>query len=243
MAHIINEVSRTFSEYLLIPRLTTKDCTPNNINLRTPLTKFKKGETATLNLNIPLVSAIMQSVSDDNMAIALARNGGLSFVYGSQSIDNQAEMIRCVKKYKAGFVVSDANLGPNSTLEDAINLKQRKGFSTIGITEDGTPNGKLLGLVTSRDFRPGRCDKNSKIIDIMTPFSKLVVGQFGISLEEANNIIWEKKVNALPIVDTAQKLKYFVFLKDYDNHYENPNELVDSEKRILVGAEIGRAHV
>lgn len=238
MARIIDEISRTFNEYLLIPGLTTKDCTPNNVDLKTPLVKFKKGETSAINLNVPFVSAIMQSVSDSNMAIALAKNGGLSFIYGSQSIEDQAEMVRKVKKYKAGFVVSDANLTPDATLKDVLELKQKTGYGTIGVTEDGTSNGKLLGLVTSRDYRTSRVPMDCKVKEFMTPFSKLVVAKYGIGLDEANDIIWDNKINALPIIDDNQCLKYFVFRKDYDNHKSNPLELLDSHKRLLVGAGI-----
>ena len=238
MAHIIEDISRTFNEYLLIPGLTTRDCNPDAVSLRTPLVKFRKGETPKISLNIPFVSAIMQSVSDSNMAIALAKNGGLSFIFGSQSIDSQAEMVRKVKKHKAGFVVSDANLTPEHTLRDVIEIKERTGFSTIGITHDGTPIAKLLGIVTSRDYRPSRTPLDTKIKDIMTPFEKLVVGKEGINLDEANDIIWDNKVNALPIIDDEQRLKYFVFRKDYDNHKDNPNELLDEHKRLLVGAGI-----
>jgi len=238
MAHIISEISRTFNEYLLVPGLTTKECTPDRIDLKTPLVKFAKGSQPAIELNIPFVSAIMQSVSDSNMAIALARNGGLSFIFGSQSIESQAEMVMKVKKFKAGFVVSDANLKPDQTLRDVIELKSRKGFSTIGITHDGTSRGKLLGIVTSRDYRPTRDDMNIKIQDFMTPFSKLVTGKYGISLEEANDIIWDNKINTLPIIDENQYLRYFVFRKDYENHQENPYELHDANKRLLVGAGI-----
>ncbi len=238
MAHIINDISRTFNEYLLIPGLTTKDCIPDNVNLKTPLVKYSKEKNAEIVLNTPFVSAIMQSVSDSNMAIALARNGGLSFIFGSQSIEDQAEMVKKVKKFKAGFVVSDANLKPEETLRDVIDIKNRTGFSTIGITHDGTSDGKLLGMVTSRDYRPSRDSLDNKIKDFMTPFSKLITGSYGISLEEANNIIWENKINTLPIIDDKQCLKYFVFRKDYDNHIDNPNELLDANKRLLVGAGI-----
>ncbi len=238
MAQIANDISRTFNEYLLIPGLTTKSCTPDKISLKTPLTKFAKGFKSDLSLNIPFVSAIMQSVSDDKMAIALARNGGLSFIFGSQSINDQADMVRRVKKYKAGFVVSDANLTPEHTLQDVIELKQANGFSTIGITDDGSSNGVLLGLVTSRDYRPGVDSPEKKIKEFMTPFSKLITGKYGISLDEANNIIWDNKINALPIIDKQQRLKYFVFRKDYENHKNNPHELLDTHKRLVVGAGI-----
>lgn len=238
MAQIIDEISRTFNEYLLVPGLTRKEHTPDKVSLKTPITKFKKGEEAAIQLNIPFVSAIMQSVSDSGLGIALARNGGLSFIFGSQTIEEQAGMVKKVKKFKAGFVVSDANLRPDQTLKDVLDLKEKTGFSTIGITDNGTSKGKLLGMVTSRDYRSNKDSLDKKIEDFMTPFSKLVVGKLGISLDEANDIIWDNKVNTLPIIDENQCLKYFVFRKDYDNHRENPAELLDSQKRLLVGAGI-----
>jgi IMP dehydrogenase len=238
MAHIINDISRTFNEYLLIPGLTTKECTPDKVSLKTPLVKFRKGQTSDIELNIPFVSAIMQSVSDSKMAIALAKNGGLSFIFGSQTIEEQAEMVLKVKRFKAGFVVSNANLTPEHTLRDIIELKEKTGFSTVGITDDGSSNGKLLGIVTGRDYRPNRDALDTKVKDFMTPFSKLITGQLGISLNEANDIIWDHKLNSLPIIDENQRLKYFVFRKDYDNHKENPNELLDVNKSLIVGAGI-----
>lgn len=238
MAKYSNEVSRTFSEYLLIPGLTSKKCNPSNVSLQTPLVSFRKGEQPAVKLNIPFVSAIMQSVSDHNLAIALARNGGLSFIFGSQPIDNQAEMIRRVKKFKAGFVISDSNLTPDHTLKDVLELRDKTGHSTLGITKDGSPNGKLLGIVTSRDYRTGRDPLDMKIKDFMTPFDKLITGKLGISLNEANDIIWDHKLNTLPIIDDNQNLNFFVFRKDYESHKEYPNELSDGNKKLLVGAGI-----
>jgi IMP dehydrogenase len=238
MAQINEEISRTFSEYLLIPGLTTAEAIPSKVNLQTPLVKYKKGEEPQILLNIPFVSAIMQAVSDDKMAIELARNGGLSFIYGSQSIENQAEMVRKVKKFKAGFVVSDANLTPEHTLQDVIDLKAKTGYSTIGITHDGTSHGKLLGMVTGRDYRPSRDSRDKKVEEFMTPFNKLITGKFGISIHEANDIIWDHKLNALPIIDENEHLRYFVFRKDYDNHKQNPHELSDDNQKLLVGAGI-----
>ncbi len=238
MAHYINEVSRTFSEYLLIPDLTKKNCIPHNVLLKTPIAKFKKGEKSVIELNIPFVSAIMQSVSDHNLAIALARNGGLSFVFGSQSIESQVDMVKKVKKYKAGFVISDANLKPDNTLEDVVRIKARTGHSTIGITQDGTSNGKLLGIVTSRDYRVDTDNMNKKISEFMTPFASLIFGKLGVTLSQANDIIWDHKLNTLPIIDDNQNLQYFVFRKDYDDHKENPYEVLDPNKKLLVGAGI-----
>ncbi|MDR2497278.1 MAG: IMP dehydrogenase [Tannerellaceae bacterium] len=238
MANLIDNVSRTFGEYLLIPGLTTKLCVPANISLRTPLIKYGKGKIADIRLNIPFVSAIMQSVSGPELAIELARNGGLSFIYASQPVESQAEMVRKVKKFKAGFVVSDSNLTPEHRLADVLSLIARTGHSTIGVTDDGSPNGRLLGIVTSRDFRSDKDDRYTKVKDFMTPFDKLIYGKAGISLTEANQMIWKHKLNTLPIVDDEQRLLYFVFRKDYDSHRENPYELSGNDKTLLVGAGI-----
>jgi IMP dehydrogenase len=238
MAIIINEPSRTFGEYLLLPNLTTKDCIVENVDLSTPICRFKKGEEPELKLNIPFSSAIMQSVSDNNMAIALAKNGGISFIYCSQSIESEAEMVRKVKKYKAGFVISDSNLTPENTLQDVLELKQRTGHSTMAITDDGTSDGKLLGIVTSRDYRITRDTLDKKVKEFMTPWESLIVGHEGITLPEANDIIWQNKLNALPIVDENANLVYMVFRKDYSEDKENPRSLLDSQKRYVVGAGI-----
>ena len=238
MAHIFNEPSHTFNEYLLIPGYSSEECQPQNVSLKTPLVKFKKGEEPALSLNIPLVSAVMQAVSDDGMAVALAREGGCSFIYGSQTIESQAAMVRRVKNYKAGFVASDSNLSANDTLADVLALKEKTGHSTMAVTEDGTANGRLVGLVTGRDYRVSRMDENEKVVDFMTPFDKLVCGHKDITLKEANDIIWENKLNALPIIDDDNRLLYFVFRKDYESRKSNPNELLDESKRYVVGAGI-----
>ncbi len=238
MAKYSQEPSRTFSEYLLIPGYTSEKCIPANVSLQTPLVKFKKGEAPKITLNIPLVSAIMQSVSDDKMAIALAKEGGISFIYGSQSPENEANMVRRVKAYKAGFVVSDSNLTPDDTLKDVLDLVERNGHNTIAVTSDGTSNGKLLGMVTSRDYRVSRMSLDDKVSSFMTPREKLVVAPSTVSLSEANDIIWDNKLNTLPIVDEEDRLLYFVFRKDYEQHKENPLEVLDGEKRYLVGAGI-----
>ena len=238
MAIYYNEPSRTFNEYLLIPGYTGEDCIPANVDLRTPLVKYKKGEEPAITLNIPMISAIMQSVSNDTLAIALAKEGGMSFIFGSQSIEDQAAMVARVKNYKSGFVVSASNVTPDHTLADILNLKARNGFSTVAVTEDGSPNGKLLGLVTSRDYRVSRMSTDVKVSEFMTPLEKLVTAPAGTTLKEANDIIWDHKLNALPIVDNAGCLMYFVFRKDYASHKENPNEMLDAQKRYMVGAGI-----
>ena len=238
MAKFINEPSHTFNEYLLIPGYSSSECVPANVSLKTPLVKFKKGETPAITMNIPMVSAIMQSVSGDKLAVALATEGGVAFIYGSQSIEDEAAMVRRAKNYKAGFVKSDSNLSPNATMADCVALKEATGHSTIAITEDGTAEGKLVGIVTSRDYRVSRMDPATKVTEFMTPFDKLIWAKEGTTLKEANDIIWDHKLNSLPIIDDEGRLCYFVFRKDYDTHKQNPNELLDSSKRYVVGAGI-----
>ena len=238
MAIYFNEPSRTFSEYLLIPGYTSEDCIPDKVSLRTPLVKFKKGEEPALSLNVPFASAIMQSVSNDTMAIALAKEGGISFIYGSQSIEDEAAMVARVKSYKAGFVPSASNLTPDATLRDVLELKERKGYSTMAVTSDGSANGRLLGIVSSRDYRVSRMELSTPVAGFMTPLEKLVTAPEGTSLKEANDIIWDHKLNSLPIVDAEGRLLYFVFRKDYAEHKNNPNEILDEHKRYIVGAGI-----
>ena len=238
MATYYSEPSRTFSEYLLIPGYTTEDCVPGNVSLKTPLVRYKRGEEPAVSLNIPMTSAIMQSVSNDTLAIALAREGGLSFIYGSQSVEDEAAMVARVKNYKSGFVVSASNVTPEQTLADILALKRKNGYSTVAVTADGSATGKLLGLVTSRDYRVSRMTGREKVASFMTPVEKLVTAPEGTSLKEANDIIWEHKLNGLPIVNADGKLCYIVFRKDYASHKENPLEMLDAQKRYLVGAGI-----
>lgn len=236
MAFYFDTPSRTFSEYLLVPGYSSAECIPANVSLVTPVIKFKKGEEPALKMNIPLVSAVMQSVSDDNMAVALAKEGGISFIYGSQTIENQAAMVAKVKSHKAGFVISDSNLTPDHTLADILDLKKKTGHSTVAITDDGTAKGKLLGIVASRDYRVSRMSRDTKVRDFMTPIEKIVYADKNVTLKEANNIIWDNKLNSLPVLDEDGKLVYMVFRKDYDSHKENPLELHDAKKRYVVGA-------
>ncbi len=239
MAFYYSEPSHTFSEYLLIPGYTSEDCIPDRVSLKTPLVKYRKGvEEPAISLNIPMTSAVMQSVSNDTMGVALAKEGGISFIFGSQSIESQAAMVAKVKGYKAGFVPSASNLTPDATLADVLALKREKGFSTMAITDDGTANGHLLGLVTSRDYRVSRMGPETKVTDFMTPMERLITAPASTTLSQANDIIWEHKLNSLPIVDDEGRLLYFVFRKDYSSHKENPLELLDAKKRYLVGAGI-----
>ena len=238
MATFISEPSRTFNEYLLIPGYSSAECIPANVNLQSPLVKYRRGEEPSIRLNIPLVSAIMQAVSDDRMAVALATQGGVSFIYGSQSIADEAAMVKRAKDYKAGFVRSDSNVSPEDTLADVIEMTRRTGHSTIAVTADGTQDGKLVGIVTSRDYRVSRMGPETKVNTFMTPLEKLICAPEGTTLKEANDIIWDHKLNSLPILDKDGRLCYFVFRKDYDSHKQNTNELLDAHKRYVVGAGI-----
>ncbi|MCR5481847.1 MAG: IMP dehydrogenase [Clostridia bacterium] len=236
MAEFYKEPSRTFNEYLLVPGYSSKECRVENVSLKTPVVKFRKGEEPAITMNIPLVSAIMQSVSDDKLAIALAKEGGLSFIYASQPIESQAQMVKNVKTHKAGFVKSDSNIRPDQTLGDVLELKRKSGHSTVAVTEDGTSAGRIVGLVTSRDYRLSRMSLDTKVSEFMTPFESLICAQEGISLSEANDMLWDHKLNALPVIDSNRRLTYFVFRKDYDSHKRNPNELLDVGKSYMVGA-------
>ncbi|MCI6098015.1 MAG: IMP dehydrogenase, partial [Selenomonadaceae bacterium] len=238
MAFYFSEPSHTFGEYLLVPGYSSDQCIPANVSLKTPLVKFKKGEEPKISMNIPMTSAIMQSVSDDRMAVALAREGGVSFIYGSQTIEEEAAMVARAKNFKSGFVDSDSNITPDTTIAEILALKEKTGHSTMAVTEDGTPTGKLLGIVTSRDYRVTRMSLDTPAREFMTPFEKLVYASADTTLSEANDIIWDNKLNMLPLIDDNQRLRYMVFRKDYTDNKENELELFDEKKRYIVGAGI-----
>lgn len=238
MAKILEDISRTFNEFLLLPNLTTEECIPDNVSLKTPLVKFKKGEEPKYSANVPMVSAIMQSVSGEEMGIALAREGGVAFIYGAQTIESQAKMVHRVKKHKAGFVISDSNVKTGTTLREVLALVEETGHSTVIITDDGTANGKFVGLVTDKDYRITRDNQDEAIDKFMTKAEDVICAQEGISLSEANDIIWEKKISCLPILTKVGKVKYLVFRRDYEERKNNPNSLLDENKRYIVGAGI-----
>jgi len=238
MAFFYEQESRTFNEFLLVPGYSGVECVSGNVSLKTALVKYQSNDEPSLYMNIPLVSAIMQSVSDDTMAIALAKEGGISFIFGSQSVEAQAEMVGRVKQYKAGFVPSTSNVRPDQTLADILALKEKTGHSTVSVTEDGTSASKFVGLVTGKDYRTSRMALDTRISEFMTPFEKLICTEDGTSISQCNDILWEHKLNALPVVDKNGRLVSFVFRKDYVMHKDNPLELLDAKKRYIVGAGI-----
>jgi len=238
MAEIIEEVSRTFSEYLLIPRLTRAEHQVKNVSLRAPVARFKAGGEPAFSLNIPFVSASMQSVSGPDMAIALARLGGLAFIYCSQSVGAQAEMVAKVKSHKAGFVASDSNLRPGSTLREAVALRKKTGHSTMPVTRDGSGTGEFLGILTDKDYWEFEDDLSRPVSEFMTPMEHVVLARVGTTLHEANMLLRKSKKECLPVLDSAGNLHSLVFKKDYVDHMNNPDELLDRQKSFAVGAGI-----
>jgi IMP dehydrogenase len=236
MAKILDEVSRTFSEYLLIPRLTDKNHLSKNTSLITPVGKCKKGEASRFSLNIPFVSSSMQAVSGSEMAIALSRLGGLAFIYCSQTIELQTVMVQKVKTHKAGFVPSDSNVRPDTRLAEAVAIRKRTGHSTMPVTLDGGRNGMFLGILTDKDFWEFEDDLGRPVAEFMTPKENVVFGTLGITLHEANRLLRKHKKECLPILDNDGNLHSLVFKKDYIDHMNNPDELLDARKRLAVGA-------
>ena len=238
MAKILEEVSRTFSEFLIIPGLTAKKHVPANVDLRAPVARFKRKSASSFMLNTPFVSASMQAVSGAELAIALARKGGLAFIYCSQPIESQAEMVSRVKQHKAGFVPSDSNLRPDNTLAEAVALSKKTGHSTMPVTHDGTKNGVFLGILTDKDFWELDDDLNAPVSKFMTAKENVVYGRVGISLHDANRMLRQRKKECLPVLDKEGRLQFLVFKKDYMDHINNPYELLDEKKRLAVGCGI-----
>ena len=236
MAKILDDLSRTFSEYLLIPRLTKRENVPRNVSLAAPVSRFKKGEATRLSVNIPVVSASMQAVSGTDMGVALARQGGVAFVFCSQSIEAQATMIAKIKSHKAGFVRSDSNVKPDASLQELLDVMKKTGHSTVPVTEDGTSNGKFMGILTDKDFWEFEDDLTSKVQGYMTPKEKVIHGKVGITLKEANHLLYKHKKEALPILEADGRLNSLVFKKDYVDHINNPLELLDPRKRLVAAA-------
>ncbi len=236
MARILTDLSRTFAEYLLVPRLTQRHHIPRNVDLSVPMARFKRGETSRMRMNIPVVSASMQSVSGSEMAIALARQGGLAFTFCSQTIERQANMIAKAKAHKAGFVHSDSNVKPSATLRELLVIMRRTGHSTVAVTEDGTNKGRFLGIITDKDFWEYEDNLDAPVAAHMTALEKVIFGRVGLTLTEANRLLHKHKKECLPILDVAGRLDSLVFKKDYVDHINNPLELLDTRKRLAVAA-------
>lgn len=236
MAKVLDDISRTFHEFLLVPGLTKKEHIPKNVSLKAPIQRYTKKSGPKISLNTPFVSAAMQSVTGPELSIALSRKGGAGFIFCSQSIEEQTSMVRRVKEHKAGFVKSDSNLPPTASLQEAVTLREKTGHSTIAITEGGKRNSKLLGILTSKDFWQFKDDLSAPVSNFFTPLDRLVYAKEGVTLQEATEILWKHKKECLPIVDASGNLSFLVFRRDYFDHKSNPDELTDERKRLFVGA-------
>lgn len=236
MARIVDGVSRTFNEFLLLPNRTRKDCSPSAVDLRAPLVRQTAGEASPIELRTPFTSAIMQAVSSPELAVALARDGGLGFLHHNRPVEDQVTDVRAVKNFKAGFVVSDTNVRPTDTLGYLRDLMRRTGHSTAAVTHDGSRSGRLLGLVTSRDFHPQRHDPGDLVSSRMVPIDNVPHARADITLSQANARLWDGRLDCLPILDEAGNLQHLVFRSDYTDNKRFPTQLVDDNKRLRVGA-------
>jgi IMP dehydrogenase len=219
-------------EFRLLPRLTSTENTLENISLRTPLVGSPDPGDG-LFINIPIVSAAMQSVSGVQMGIELARRGGVAFIYCSQPIESQARMIARIKNYKAGFV-EPKTAPPDMPIRDLHRLRMETGYSTFPVV-DGT--GVLLGLITRNDYDVGR-HGDLLARDRMIPRERLEVGVDIGELKMANELLMESHQAVLPIVNGDDRLLALVFRKDIKEHLANPLEVVDRKKRLLAVAAI-----
>jgi IMP dehydrogenase len=233
---ILDETSRTLNEYLLVPNLTTEECTPANVDLGAPLVRHKLGAEPAIRIAVPLTSAIMQAVSSPRMAIALAQCGGITFIHHNQSVAGQAEMVSSVKRHKAGFRYSDINIKPTATLGEVAQLLQAAERDIAVVTDDGSPKGLFLGLISTHDFHPKRHRLEDSVESRMRVARNLVTASPSISLPEANTLIWDNRLDLLPIVGESGRLESIVLRRDYELHKTFQNETIDDEKRFRVGA-------
>ncbi len=220
------QIGLTYRDFLVLPGYI--DFNPSDVNLESKVSR-------NITIKRPLISSPMDTVTESAMAIALALQGGLGIIHYNNSITEQVNFVRKVKRYENGFITDPIILGPENTIEDLDDIKDKFGFSGIPITEDGSFNGKLIGIVTNRDvdFEPNR---TVKLGSVMT--TNLVTAPVGISLKEANNILRVKKVGKLPIIDSEGKLVALVSRSDLKKNKEFPDSSKDHSKRLLVGAAV-----
>ncbi len=229
MGTIIGE-GITFDDVLLVPQYS--EVTPNMINLQTQLTKKIK-------LNIPMMSAAMDTVTEHRMAIAMARQGGIGIIHKNMSIEAQAEEVDKVKRSENGVITDPFNLGPDNTLKDADELMGKFRISGVPITENGEKNGKLIGIITNRDLKFEE-DFSQKISDVMTTVEDgLITAKVGITLEEAKKILAKARKEKLPIVDDDFHLRGLITIKDIEKQIKYPLSAKDDQGRLLCGAGVG----
>ena len=214
----------TFDDVLLIPQASS--VLPNEVSLKTKLTKK-------LELNVPVLSAAMDTVTESQLAIAMAREGGIGFIHKNMTIERQAEEVSKVKRYESGMITNPITLGANATLEEALELMRNYKISGLPVV-DG--EGNLKGIITNRDLKY-REDLSLKVEEIMTK-ENLVTAYVGTTLDEAKNILLEHRIEKLPIVE-GSKLRGLITIKDIDNIINYPNAAKDSQGRLRVGAAVG----
>ena len=224
MGTIIGE-GITFDDVLLVPQYS--EVTPNMINLSTQLTKNIK-------LNIPLMSAGMDTVTEHRMAIAMARQGGIGIIHKNMSVEQQAEEVDKVKRSENGVITDPFYLHPDNTLEDANNLMGKFRISGVPITDD---DGKLVGIITNRDLKFEE-DYKRPIKECMTS-ENLITAPVGITLDEAKKILGKARKEKLPIVDSEFKLKGLITIKDIEKQIKYPLSAHDAQGRLLCGAAVG----
>ncbi|MGW5679850.1 IMP dehydrogenase [Streptomyces sp. NPDC003860] len=234
---ILEETSRTLNEFLLLPGLTTKDCTPQNVDLTTSLVRHRVGGLSPLRVATPLVSAIMEAVSSPRLAVALAEMGGLSIVHQNQSIASQAGQVRQVKQQKAGFRTSEVTVKPTTTLGEVAQLLTEVDQGLAVVTDDGDPAGAFLGVIGLEDFHIRRHGPDEAVTARMRRREELRTAPASITLSEANGLIWDERLDVLPVVD-GDRLVSLVLKADYQAHKTFQHASIDAQKRFRVGAGI-----
>ncbi|MDI6721550.1 MAG: IMP dehydrogenase [Candidatus Aenigmarchaeota archaeon] len=236
--YVFHKPSRALSEYAVLQGYIERCMKQGEVCISTPLTAYRNGNEPAIKLNRPFLSAAMQAITGPKMAIALAQIGGMGVIYCSQPIEKEAEMIKEVKRYKGGFVVPDV-FSPHTQIEKVIQHRIEKRYSTFPITEDGMPNGKLVGLLTKNDFDDIK-HRKMKVYERMLPVDKLYIverREINDDLKLADDLLRESHHGSLIIVDDG-RLWSMVFKKDIMQHMDNPFELTDRNKRYMVGAAI-----
>lgn len=215
----------TFDDVLLVP--AKSNVLPHEVSLKTKLTKD-------IELNVPIISAAMDTVTESDLAIAIAREGGIGFIHKNMSIEEQAAEVDRVKRNESGMIRNPITLTKESTVEMAEEIMRRYKISGLPVVEE---DGSLLGIVTNRDLKY-RTNKSQLVSEIMTK-ENLVTAPVGITLDEAKEILLEKRIEKLPIVDENKKLRGLITIKDIDNMVEYPNACKDSHGRLRVGGAVG----
>lgn len=235
---ILPEISRTLNEYLLLPGLTTEACTPDKIDLTAPVVRHPVGAEAPDRIATPLVSAIMQAVSSPSLAVALAQSGGLAFIHQNQPAGAQAAEVRSVKGHKAGFRVNRVTVSPGTTLGEAVELLAAIDQGVAVVTETGSADGRFVGVIGRDDFNLQRHGAGELVKARMRSREELRTATADITLSEANELIWEHRLDVLPVLGEAGQVESLVLRRDYEEHKAHRLASIDAHKRLRVGAGI-----